>query len=321
MNDDIKFSTLHSNGIQMRCAELGSGPAILFIHGWPESWFSWRHQLRGLAKAGYRVIAPDMRGYGNTDAPPNASDYSVDILARDVVGVLDALEIDQATLVGHDWGAMVVWNTALFHPQRFNGVIGMSVPYVPRSDRPPLEIWRETMGDNFFYINYHNEEGGVAEAEYDSDPAAMITALYTSPDTPREDPAIVDPKRSAGGFIGRLGTPKELPGWITQEELDYYISEFTRSGFRGGVNYYRNFDANWKLTEGVDPVLKIPSAFIAGAADMVIGGADEAGLRAMMGPQMSDLREITLIDKMGHWVQQEAPEETNAAVQRFIESL
>ena len=197
----------------------------------------------------------------------------------------------------------------------------MSVPYVPRSDRPPLEIWRETMGDNFFYINYHNEEGGVAEAEYDSDPAAVITALYTSPDTPREDPAIVDPKRSAGGFIGRLGTPKEIPGWITQEELDYYISEFTRSGFRGGVNYYRNFDANWKLTEGVDPVLKIPSAFVAGAADMVIGGADEAGLRAMMGPQMSDLREVTLIDKMGHWVQQEAPEETNAAVQRFIESL
>ena len=119
----------------------------------------------------------------------------------------------------------------------------------------------------------------------------------------------------------RQGTPKELPGWITQEELDYYISEFTRSGFRGGVNYYRNFDANWKLTEGVDPVLKIPSAFIAGAADMVIGGADEVGLRAMMGPQMSDLREITLIDKMGHWVQQEAPDETNAAVQRFIESL
>ena len=321
MNPDIKFSTLHSNGIQMRCAEAGSGPAILFIHGWPESWFSWRHQLTGLAKAGYRVIAPDMRGYGDTDAPPNASDYSVDILARDVVGILDALEIDQATLVGHDWGAMVVWNTALFHPQRFNGVIGMSVPYVPRSDRPPLEIWRETMGDNFFYINYHNEEGGVAEAESDSDPAAMITALFTSPDTPREAPAIVDPKRSAGGFIGRLGTPKEIPGWITQEELDYYINEFTRSGFRGGVNYYRNFDTNWKLTEDVDPVLKIPSAFIAGAADMVIGGADEAGLRGMMGPQMSDLREITLIDKMGHWVQQEAPEETNAAVQRFIESL
>ncbi len=319
--NDISFSTVQSNGIRMRVAEAGEGPAILFIHGWPESWFSWRHQLTGLAAAGYRVIAPDMRGYGDSDAPAEPGAYSVDILAKDVVGVLDALDLDQATLVGHDWGAMVVWSTALFHPQRFNGVIGMSVPYVPRSDRPPLEIWRETMGDNFFYINYHNEPGGVAEAEYDSDPAAMITALYTSPDTPREDPAIVDPKRSAGGFIGRLGTPKELPGWITQEELDYYINEFSRTGFRGGVNYYRNFDTNWKLSEGVDPVLRIPAAFIAGAADMVIAGANETALRATMEPLMSDLREVTLIDKMGHWVQQEAPTETNAAILRFIESL
>jgi len=316
-----KFSAITSNGISMRVAEAGSGPAVLFIHGWPESWYSWRHQLEGLAAQGYRVIAPDMRGYGETDSPAEASQYSVDILAKDVVGVLDALNIDKATLVGHDWGAMVVWNTAVFHPQRFNGVIGMSVPYVPRADRPPLEIWKEQMGENFFYITYHNEPGGVAEAEYDSDPRAMITALYASPDTPREDPVITDPKRSAGGFIGRLGTPKEIPSWITQQELDYYISEFTRSGFRGGVNYYRNFDTNWHLTADVDPVLQIPSAFISGRADMVIGGADETGLKAMMGPLMSDLREITLIDNIGHWVQQEAPTETNAAIVRFIESL
>lgn len=318
---DINFQTIQSNGISMRIAEAGSGPLVLFIHGWPESWYSWRHQLTGLAEAGYRVVAPDMRGYGDTDAPAEASDYRVDILAKDVVGILDALGEDKATLVGHDWGAMVVWNTALFHPERFTGVIGMSVPYGPRTDRPPLDIWREAMGDNFFYITYHNEPGGVAEAEYDADPEGMITRLYASPDTPRMDPEITDPKRSAGGFIGRIGAPQEMPGWITQEELDYYINEFKRSGFRGGVNYYRNFDANWHLTDGVDPVLKIPSAFIAGAADMVIGGADEAGLRAMMDPQMSDLREITLIPAMGHWVQQEAPRETNQAVIRFIESL
>lgn len=305
----------------MRLAEAGTGPLVLFIHGWPESWYSWRHQLTGLAEAGYRVIAPDMRGYGDTDSPPEANNYSVDILSLDVVGILDALGEDKATLVGHDWGAMVVWNTALFHPERFTGVIGMSVPYVPRSDRPPLEIWKETMADNFFYINYHNEPGGVAEAEYDADPEGMITRLYTSPGTPRHDPEITDPKRSAGGFIQRIGAPKEMPAWITQEELDYYINEFKRSGFRGGVNYYRNFDANWELTDGVDPVLKIPSAFISGAADMVIGGADEAGLRALMQTQMSDLREITLIPEMGHWVQQEAPDETNQAIIRFIESL
>ena len=197
----------------------------------------------------------------------------------------------------------------------------MSVPLTPRAERPPLDIWRETMGENFFYVNYHNEPGGVAEAEYDSDPAALIKALYASPDTPRHDPLIVDPKRSAGGLVGRYGVPKEIPAWITETELDYYIEEFTRTGFRGGVNYYRNFNENWKLTERIDPVLRLPVAFVAGSDDMVIDGANEKALRSTMQTQATDLREITLIDGVGHWVQQEAPKQTNEAIVRFVRSL
>ncbi len=319
--DDIKFSMIKTNGISMRIAEMGSGPLVLLVHGWPESWYSWRHQLTGLAAAGYRVIAPDMRGYGDTDSPAAASEYRIDILAADLVGILDAVGEETAVIVGHDWGSMVVWNAALLHPERFTGVIGMSVPYGGRSAKAPLEGWREAMGDQFFYILYHNEAGGVAEKEYDSDPRTFISMLYASPDTPRHEPTITDTKRSAGGWIGRIGLPKQRPDWLTEADLDYYVNEFTRSGFRGGVNYYRNFDSNWEFTKDIDPVVSIPSAFLSGEADMVIAGAKEDALRKMMTPVMSDLREITLLPKMGHWVQQEDPAGTNAAILRFLKSL
>jgi pimeloyl-ACP methyl ester carboxylesterase len=319
--DSIKFSQIQTNGISMRIAEAGSGPLVLLVHGWPESWYSWRHQVTGLAAAGYRVIAPDMRGYGDTDSPVPAEEYRVDKLAADLVGLLDAVGEQTAVLVGHDWGSMVAWTTAVLHPDRFTGVIGMSVPYGGLLGKPPLEGWREMMADNFFYILYHNEEGGVAEQEYDSDPRAFLSMLYTSVDTPRHEATITDPKRSAGGWIGRMGAPKERPDWLSEADLDYYVNEFTRAGFRGGVNYYRNFDANWHVTSDIDPEIQIPSAFISGAADAVIGGADEAGLRASMNPLMSDLREITLLPGIGHWVQQEDAEGTNAAILRFLQSL
>ncbi|XOV89664.1 MAG: alpha/beta fold hydrolase [Pseudomonadota bacterium] len=318
---NITFRTITTNGISMRLAEAGKGPLVLLIHGWPESWYSFRHQVKALADAGYHAVAPDMRGYGDTDAPADPAEYRIDKLAADVVGILDALGEDQAVLVGHDWGSLVVWNTALLHPTRFQGVIGMSVPYGGRSKVSPMESWRKAMGENFFYILYHNEPGGVAEAEYDSDPRAFLSMLYTSPNTPRAAPTITDPRRSAGGWLGRMGAPLARPDWLTAEDLDYFVGEFTRAGFRGGVNYYRNFDPNWHFMADVDPMVRMPSAFISGAADQVIQGADRAALTAMMQPVMSDLREVTLIPGMGHWVQQEAPAETNKAILDFLASL
>ena len=319
--NDIQFSSIESNGLTLRLAEAGSGPLVLLIHGWPESWYSWRHQLSALAAQGYHAVAPDMRGYGDSSAPANSADYRIDTLAADVVGIVDHFSQQKATLVGHDWGSMVVWHAALFHPDRFNGVIGMSVPYGGRAKVAPLESFKAAMGDNFFYILYHNEPGGVAEAEYDRNPRGILSRLYASPDTPRAPAVVTDPKRSAGGWIDRLGEPLERPGWLTEADLDYYVDEFTRSGFRGGVNYYRNFDTNWEITADLDPIIQIPSAFISGAADVVIGGASQEALTTMMTPVMSDFRGVTLIPEMGHWVQQEAPAVTNEAITRFLGGL
>jgi pimeloyl-ACP methyl ester carboxylesterase len=319
--NEIGFSTIETNGIQMRVAQAGTGPLVLLVHGWPESWYSWRHQITGLAESGYRVIAPDMRGYGDTSAPALASEYRVDTLAADLIGLLDAIGEEKAALIGHDWGAMVVWNAALLHPERFTGVMGMSVPYGGFGSEAPTVGWRKAMGDQFFYILYHNEAGGVAEKEYDSDPRSFLAMLYASPDTPRHPPTITDTRRAAGGWIGRIGQPIERPEWLTQEDLDYYVAEFSRAGFRGGINYYRNFDANWELMKDKDPIIKIPSAFLSGAADQVIQGANELALRTLMSPVMSDLREITLLPDMGHWVQQEDPGGTNEGIVRFLKSL
>jgi pimeloyl-ACP methyl ester carboxylesterase len=319
----ITFKKIQSNGINMKLAMAGdSGPLLLFAHGWPESWYSWRHQLKGLAAAGYRVVAPDMRGYGETDAPPEIEDYNMNQLTGDMVGILDALDEPAATMIGHDWGAPVAQHSALFYPERFTSLVMMSVPYMGRGSKNPLEAMRASAGDNFFYMVYHNEAGGVAEKDYDSDPRGILSRLYLSPDSPCEAPEVTDRKRAAGGWIPRLGAPKGLPDWLAGEDLDYYVDQFTASGFRGGVNYYRNIGRNWELTaDRMDFVIKVPTMFLAGEKDMVIGGASKDGLQTSMGPLFSDLRNVVLLPEIGHWVQQEAPEETNNALLGFLKTL
>ncbi|MCY4269594.1 MAG: alpha/beta hydrolase [Gammaproteobacteria bacterium] len=321
--DGVSSRFIESNGIRMRIFEAGdSGPLVLMAHGWPESWYNWRHQLTALAEAGYRAVAPDMRGYGGTDAPPNVDDYDIIDLTDDMVGILDALGEETAVMVGHDWGAIVAWHAVVRHPQRFNGLIAMSVPYGGTAGRSPMEGWRETWGENFYYILYHNEPGGVAEAEYDSDPRGFLSRLYLSPDSPRQAPLITDPHRSAGGWIGRLGAPMGLPDWLGQEDLDYIVGEFERAGFRGGINYYRNFHRNWEISLDYESDrVTVPTLFVAGSRDIVIGGATAEQLTALMSRATDDLRGVVLIPGIGHWVQQEAPEETNAAMLEFLGSL
>ena len=318
----ISMKFIETNGIRMRIAQMGEGPAVLFAHGWPESWYSWRKQIPALAAAGFRVIVPDMRGYGETDAPAAVEDYNIVTLAADMVGVLDALDIEQATMVGHDWGAPVAAHSVLLHPQRFNALVLLSVPYGGRGPASPMAAMQARTGDNFFYMLYHNEPDGVAEAEYDNDPRGLLSRLYLSPDSPREAPTVTDPKRSAGGWIPRLGASKGLPGWLTAEDLDYYVSQFERTGFRGGLNYYRNIERNWELTENLTGAqISVPTLFIAGEKDIVIGGATKEMLQGMMQPAVADLRGVILIPEIGHWVQQEAPQETNEAILEFLRRL
>lgn len=322
--DGVTWRDITTNGIHMRVAEAGpaDGPLLLLAHGWPESWYSWRHQFAPLVAEGYHVVAPMMRGYGDTDAPVAVDDYDIEHLANDMVGVLDAFGAETAILAGHDWGAIVAWNTVLLHPDRFTALIAMSVPYSGRAARSPMDSWREAYGDNFYYILYHNEAGGVAEAEYDADPRGLLSRLYLSPSSPREAPEITDPKRIAGGWIGRLGAAKELPDWLAADDLDYIVAQFEQSGFRGGVNYYRNFHRNWVITEHLQDVkITIPTLFIAGSRDVVIGGASLERLQGAMSRVVEDLRGVVLIPEIGHWVQQEAAAETNAAMLEFLRGL
>lgn len=318
---DIQLRTIQSNGIDMRIAEMGKGPLVILVHGWPESWYSWRHQLRALAAAGYRAVAPDMRGYGKTDKPEAVEAYDIHHLTADLVGIVDAMGEKDAMLVGHDWGAIVGWHAMLLHPSRFTAYVAMSVPYSGRGPLSVTEGLKRTLGDNFFYIQYF-QEPGVAEKEFDADPHGILSRLYLSPDSPREAPVVTDPKRAAGGWIPRLGKPKGLPTWLTQADLDYYVNEFKEAGFKGGINYYRNFHRNWETTPQLTGAqVKQPALFIAGEKDTVIRGATAEALTNSMKNAVADLRGVKLIPGAGHWIQQERADEVNAAMIDFLNSV
>lgn len=311
---------IDTNGISMRIAEAGSGPLVVLLHGWPESWFSWRHQLPALAEAGYHAVAPDLRGYGGSDAPEAVEEYDVHHHLADFEGLLAALGEDQAIVVGHDWGSILAWNFALLAPERVSAVCGMSVPYTGRGPVLPTEGWRDRFGENFFYILYF-QEPGVAEAEFDGDPEGILLQLYGRSADASGEPTITDPRRAAGGMIGRSARPDRLPPWLTQEEFDYYVDEFKRSGFRGGINFYRNFDRNWLTTEHLEGRrVEQPALFIAGENDGVI---------AMFGPRMQarmretvpNIHDLVFVPEAGHWVQQERPAEVNSALLAWLGTL
>lgn len=318
----VSFRFIQCNGIRLRIAEAGTeGPLLVLAHGWPESWYSWRHQILPLAAAGFRVVAPDMRGFGESDAPAEINDYDIEHLANDMVGIIDNYGEQQATIIGHDWGAIVAWQSVLLHPSRFHAVIALSVPHFGRSKRSPIDIWKESYGDRFFYILYH-QQPGIADAEYDTDPEGLLSRLYLSPDTPRLPAENPDKDRRSGGWIKRLGAPTELPSWLSQADLDYYIARFRLSGFRGGLNYYRNFHRNWLITPQLAGArVDIPALFIAGEKDMVIRGMDKEQLVSRISRVATDLRDVILFPRAGHWIQQELPENTNAAVLQFLTDI
>ena len=313
---------IESNGLRMRIAEAGraDGPLVILAHGWPESWFSWRHQLSALAEAGYHAIAPDMRGFGGTDAPLSVQDYDIHHLVADMVGIVDKAAADQAVIVGHDWGSVVAWHSALLHPERFRAVVAMSVPHFGRPQAPPTQIWKQRHGDDFYYILYH-QQPGRAEAEYDANPEGLLRMLYASPDSPRSAATITNAHKDAGGWIGRWGQPLTLPDWISEAELAVYVNEFRAAGFRGGLNWYRNFDRNWELMKGVDEVIRVPALFIVGDRDLVVAGMDQETIEKRMRPLVPDLSAIIWLKGAGHWIQQERPEECNQALLKFLAQL
>ncbi|OBH24253.1 epoxide hydrolase [Mycobacterium sp. E342] len=311
---------VETNGVQLRVTEAGErgAPVVILAHGFPELAYSWRHQIPVLAEAGYHVLAPDQRGYGGSSRPDAIDAYDIHQLTGDLVGLLDDAGAERAVWIGHDWGAAVVWNAPLLHPDRVAAVAALSVPAVPRSKVAPTRAWRKAFGENFFYILYF-QEPGVADAELNADPARTMRRMLGGLRTPGDKAAglrMVAP--GAEGFIDRLPEPDGLPDWLSQEELDHYIAEFSRTGFTGGLNWYRNFDRNWETTpELADAKITVPALFIGGTADPVLTftRADRAA-QLITGPY----RQV-MIDDAGHWLQQERPDEVNAALLDFLNGL
>ncbi|MFD7242995.1 alpha/beta fold hydrolase [Streptomyces massasporeus] len=310
------------NGIQLHIAEQGEGPLVVLLHGFPESWHSWRHQFGPLAEAGFRVVAPDQRGYGGSDRPEDVSAYSILHLVGDVVGLIHALGEERAFVVGHDWGAPVAWHTALLRPDLVRGVAGLSVPPPFRSSRPPLETMQERF-EGRFYWNYFNRPG-VADAEFAADTRTTLRKLLYSasgdaPDAGRPEQALVDLER---GWLTDAPNPEVLPQWLTEEDLDVLTESF-EPGFTGALNWYRNLDRNWELTapwQGA--VVSPPALYVYGDRDLVPAFPGTPELIERLPELMPDLRRKPLVlPGCGHWTQQERPAEVNEALIDFLTEL
>jgi pimeloyl-ACP methyl ester carboxylesterase len=312
---DFKHSTLRVNNIQMHVAELGAGPLVLLCHGWPGYWRTWRHQMHALAAAGFRAVAPDMRGYGQTEAPASVDAYSIFHLVGDLVGLVQQLGSEQAYLVGHDWGANVVWNAATMRPDLFPAVAALSVPARTRSAEPPLETLKRTGNAEFYWLYF--QEPGVAEAEFERDPEDTMRRLMLAKH--RKHRLNVP----AGlGFLDGAEGFETMPAWYTQADLALLAAEFRRTGFRGGLNWYRNMDRNWELTAPyAGAKIHQPALFIAGTLDGVIRGPGGASALAHMPEVVPGLRRQLLVDGAGHWINEERPDEVNNELLRFLREL
>jgi pimeloyl-ACP methyl ester carboxylesterase len=330
MMTDVTHRTVEANGIRIHLAEMGSGPLVLLCHGFPESWYSWRHQLRALAQSGYHAVAPDMRGYGQTDRPESIDQYTLFHLTGDMVGLLDALGEQQAVIAGHDWGAPVAWHAALFRPDRFRGVIALSVPFRPRGPVRPTTVMPQT-DDAIFYQLYF-QTPGVAEAELESDPRSFLRGvLYgNSGDGPLREHGLpsdgVGMVPRVGGIRGRMSTlmvaPEVLPAWLTEADIDFYAGEFSRTGFRGGLNWYRNIDRNWELLAPFAGArLSVPALCMIGNLDLTMGFRGARETVGNMKQSVPLLRETIMLPGCGHWTQQERAAEVNAAMIAFLRSL
>lgn len=309
--------TITANGIDIFIAEQGQGPLVILCHGWPELSYSWRHQMGAIADAGFHAVAPDMRGFGRTSAPQDFAAYSIFDTVGDVVGLVQALGETKAILIGHDWGAPVVWHAALFRPDMFTAVAGLSVPPPVRARGRPLEKLKLDGIDNFYWQYFQTP--GVAEAEFERDVDHSMRAMFAKGFGDGEQSLFVDP---AKGFLGNRPQKPVLPDWISEAELAHFVANYKASGFRGGFNWYRNLDRNWDLTAPWHGALvRQPSLFIAGSEDSVITGRIGAKRVAELDKVLPDLRGKLIIDGAGHWVQQERPAEVNAALVTFLKEV
>jgi pimeloyl-ACP methyl ester carboxylesterase len=323
---DVTHREIDVNGLRIHVAECGEGPLVVLLHGFPESWYSWRHQLAALAGAGFHAVAPDQRGYGGTTRPEAIDRYTLLDLVGDVVGLIAALGEQRAIVVGHDWGAPVAWHTALLRPDLVAGVAGLSVPFTPRMPQSPMAGWRAAFGDRFYQVYF--QEPGVAERELEADVRETMRRLLigASGDRPGPDgdgerlPAGVLPP--GGGFLDTLRTTDELPAWITEADVDFYVGEFSRTGFTGGLNWYRNQDRNWELlAPWQGAVVTPPALYVVGTRDPVFAFPGMDRLLPNLRVFVPNLLDSVQLDGCGHWTQQERPDEVSERLVAFCRGV
>lgn len=317
----MDFVTVKNADIHLNVAVAGEGPLILCVHGWPELWYSWRHQMAHFAALGYQVAAMDVRGYGGSAKPREISAYTLKELCSDAAAVIDQLGNGQAILFGHDWGAPIAWHTALLYPEKVSAVAGLSVPYHPRGDIRALDLWRHLYPDSFFYQLYFQQQD-LPEAEFEADIPVALRKAYFAISGGAELNQWLKPKPADAKLLDGLIDPEPFPNWMTADDLQVYVTAFSNGGFRGPINRYRAQDLDFdQLSHVKDQPISQPAFFIGGERDAVryfVPGSDGY---ADPGSACTDFRGAVILPDIGHWVQQEAPQATNDALTGFIAGL
>ena len=316
MTAAITHRSVRVNDIDVHLAEAGDGPLVVLLHGFPELWYSWRHQLPAVAQAGYHVIAPDLRGYGLTTVPGAVEDYAMTRMVADVTGLLDLLGENRAVLIGHDWGANIAWTVAQLQPGRVRAVVALSVPFMPRPPAPPIQVMREMTGNRFSWVLYF-QEPGRAEAEMEADVARTLRLMFSalSGDAPGGLAARLLGGLPAGSsLLDPIPDPGRPPAWLTDDDFRYYLTAFEKTGFTGGLNRYRNIDRDWAdLSALGNAVIDRPTLFLGGEHDTATRFLD----RRPMQRAVSSLRSV-IIPGAGHWLQQERPQAVNDEILAFL---
>lgn len=304
--DFPKPTLISVNGIELEVFEAGrenAGKPIVLCHGWPEHAFSWRYQVPALVAAGYHVIVPNQRGYGNSSRPRDVTDYDIEHLSGDLIALLDHYEYEKATFVGHDWGAAVVWGLTLLHPDRVDKVINLALPYQARGEIPWIEMMEQFFGGDFYFVHF-NRQPGVADAVLDENTSQFLRNMF------RKNVPLTPP---APGMmminLAKADTPLGEPV-MSDSELAVFVSAFKTSGFTGSINWYRNLDRNWHLLAGVNPIIQQPALMIYGDLDLVAKSENLADF-------VPNVDVVTL--DCGHWIQQERPQETNQAILTWLD--
>ncbi|XP_022155322.1 uncharacterized protein LOC111022455 [Momordica charantia] len=314
--ETIEHTTVKTNGVKIHVAAVGSGPPVLLLHGFPELWYSWRHQMVYLASAGYRAIAPDLRGYGDSEAPPSAGAYTALHIVGDLIGVLDDLGIEKVLLVGHDWGALIAWYFCLFRPDRIKALVNLSVQFFPRDPTTPfIQGFKAALGDQLYMVRF--QEPGKAEAEFAT---VDIREFFKNVLSNRDPRAPYLPNEVL--FEGV--PPPSLAPWLTPEDIDVYAAKFAQTGFTGGLNYYRAFDRTWELTAPWTAAkIRVPVKFIVGDLDLTyhFPGAREYINGAAFKNDVPGLEEVVVIEDASHFINQEKPHEINSHIHNFFKKF